>query len=95
MDVAQPESKTFQHAGYRKKTEQGWEFRVFPNVFKKEICKGYAAKQVIAVLKENKILLTPDKGAACPTFRAPDKKSPIRLYHVSARVLPQLIEEEL
>lgn len=95
MDVTQPESKTFQHAGYRKKTEQGWEFRVFPNVFKKEICKGYSTKQVIAVLRENKILLVPDKGASCPTFRAPDKKAPIRLYHISAQVLPQLIEEDL
>lgn len=94
MDVNMPETKIIQHAGYRKKTESGWEFRVFPNVFNKEICKGYTPKQVIAVLRDNKLLIVPEKGAPCPTFRVPDKKAPIRLYHISSKILPQLEKDE-
>lgn len=95
MDLNMPETKVIQQAGYKKRTEHGWEFRVFPNVFRKEVCKGYSLKQVITILRENKLLIAPDKGAACPTFRAPDKKAPIRLYHISAKILPQLEAEEV
>lgn len=93
IDVSDPQSRTPNAAGWKIKVLDGWEFRVYPNVFKQELCKGFSPRQVISVLEDEGLLLIKGKGDSSPTWRPPSGESK-RYYRFSPKVLPQIDKEE-
>lgn len=89
IDVNEPDARVVNCAGYRQKVGKAWEFYVYPEVYKKEICEGFPPKFVTEVCKQEGVLFVGQKGEACPTWRPPGNKSR-RFYHFGASVLPQI-----
>lgn len=76
---------TNNRAGFRKVNSNGEiEYFVFPEVFEREICKGFDVKQAIAVAEKNKWLRLGEDGTRkkCK-FRIPNTKESTRMYVIS------------
>lgn len=67
-------SKTFDRVGYRKETNDGTIFYVFPESFKREICRGYSRKLVIEVCRKHNFL-DYGKDSASKSIHTSRKKS--------------------
>jgi uncharacterized protein (DUF927 family) len=64
--------KIFNRAGYKKKNCYGeWEYWVFPEVFRKEICAGYNPTDVSAELVKQGLLLLSNEGERTISQRLP------------------------
>lgn len=74
-------------AGFRKQADgDGYEYFVFPEVFRTEICAGLDAKFAAKVLVERGLILPGKDGKAVCPHKPPGMKT-MRLYHFSATVL--------
>jgi len=89
VNVDDMEAKVIDGAGYRQRDGQGWKFYVYPNVYRKEVCKGFDPKYVTKVCLVRGLIVQGNKGEACPTWRAPGEGSK-RFYHFTKAVLPEL-----
>jgi hypothetical protein len=71
--------------GYiRQKAGQAREYLIFPESFKREVCKGFDHRQVSRVLIEQGVMLhNNDSGATLPV-RTPDSNSLVRMYILTA-----------
>lgn len=83
------ESKTINRAGYKKITEQGMEFYVFPETFKTEICAGLDHTFVSKVCMKAGILIPDSNGGPTRSERLPGngRNGTIRCYRFSSKVL--------
>lgn len=89
VNIDDMEAKVVDGAGYRQRDGQGWKFYVYPNVYRKEVCKGFDPKYVTKVCLARGLIVQGNKGEACPTWRAPGEGSK-RFYHFTKAVLPEL-----
>ncbi len=81
-----PEStRTFNRAGFRRQTDDGPEFYMYREVFKREASKGYDYREMARVLASYGALLLDSDGGTTRKERLPDKRTD-RVY----RILPAL-----
>lgn len=85
---AEDTSRTINRAGYRKETDEGTEFYVFIEAFRKEICKGLDYHLAEKVCIKYKLLL-PDSDGSSPTRpeRLPGMKKTKRCYRFTTEIL--------
>ena len=84
-------------AGYRKTFTSGnhkgeTAFAIFPEVFGREVCKGFNPAMVAKVLQERGLLLTSSKGRYARRVRINDSNN--RYYCVSTRILQGDADDE-
>lgn len=73
--------------GYiQQKPNQAREYLIFPEAFKREVCKGFDAKQAIKALVSHGILMA-DGTRPSRLFRTPDSDKPVRMYAINADML--------
>lgn len=79
--------KTIMRAGYRKSCEDGEEFFVFQETFKKDVVSGFDPDFVAQVCLKHKLLIPDSKGGATRSERLPGAKKSTRVYRFSSKVL--------
>lgn len=73
--------------GYiRQKAGQAREYLIFPESFKREVCKGFDAKQAIKALVSYGVLMA-DGAQSSRLYRTPDSEKPVRMYAINADML--------
>ncbi len=87
VDDQEKYSKTFMRVGFRRSCEEGEEFYVFPESFKREICKGFDPELFARVCLKNKLLMADSKGGATRSERLPGAKKSTRVYRFTSKVL--------
>ncbi len=81
------ETKIINQAGFKRKTDSGvYEYFVYPEVFKNELCKGFSPKLLTPALVERQLLLPdkhgkPQKNQWLPNIGAK------KVYHFAAAVM--------
>lgn len=80
------DQKINNQVGYKRKTNQGgYEFFVFPEVFRKEICKGFDPRSICKELTERGILIRGNERQFIKTQQLPPGKA--KIYHFTPEVL--------
>ncbi|TXI80667.1 MAG: DUF927 domain-containing protein [Crocinitomicaceae bacterium] len=71
--------------GYiRQKAGQAREYLIFPEAFKREVCKGFDHRQVSKVLIEQGVMLHNNHSGATLPVRTPDSSALVRMYILTA-----------
>jgi putative DNA primase/helicase len=71
--------------GYiRQKAGQAREYLIFPEAFKREVCKGFDHRQVSKVLIEQGVMLHNNHSGATSPVRTPDSSALVRMYILTA-----------
>jgi putative DNA primase/helicase len=86
-DDHEKHGKTQMRAGYRKLCEEGEEFFVFLESFKREICSGFDPELVAQVCLKHGLLMSDSKGGATRSERLPGAKTSTRVYRFTSNVL--------
>lgn len=85
-DIAD-EVKINNQAGFKRKTADGiYEYFVYPEVFKNELCRGYSPKLLLPELIERGLLIPDKHGKALKNQWLPNIGSK-KLYHFSSMVM--------
>lgn len=84
---ALPEHKTINRAGFKKISDEGIEYFVFPESFKKDICAGFDHKLVIRVCLKHGLLREGTNKEATRSERLPHSTSNTRCYRFTSKVL--------
>lgn len=79
--------KTQMRVGFRKASEDGEEFFVLPESFKRDICSGFDPELVAQVCLKHKFLMPDTKGGATRSERLPGAKNSTRVYRFTSKVL--------
>lgn len=79
--------KTLMRVGFRKLCEEGEEFFIFPESFKREICSGFDSELVAQVCLKHKFLMADPKGGATRSERLPGVGKSKRVYRFTSKVL--------
>ena len=82
-----PNRPTINRAGFRRNTDNGQEFYVFPEVFKAEICKGLDRTLVARLLIERGLVYPDKDGKKAVTVHKPPGCKAMRLYHFTPAIL--------
>jgi hypothetical protein len=69
------------------KAGQAREYLIFPEAFKREVCKGFDAKQVVKVLVSQGVLIPYKDGKASQPRRTPDSDKTVRMYVIDSDML--------
>ena len=77
--------RSYQKAGFRGEHQGEACWLVFPQVFRKEVCKGHSTKNVARVLKKKGLLLCDNDGA--PFISKTIGSKTFRVYAVRERIL--------
>jgi uncharacterized protein (DUF927 family) len=86
-DTTEPNRPIYQRAGFRRATEDGrTEFYVLPEVFHKEIAKGFEAQELAQVLLKRDLLYRGRDGKPQCSRRLPGMGVK-RVYHFKAEIL--------
>jgi putative DNA primase/helicase len=80
-DALPPGSRTYHRAGFRKHTDQGTEFHIFPETFKRDICKGREEKFVKETLYDHGLLKKDTQGKFTCSAK-PRSESKSRRFYV-------------
>ncbi|NGX60386.1 MAG: hypothetical protein KR126chlam3_01559 [Chlamydiae bacterium] len=80
-------SRTLNRVGYRKETDEGVEFYVFKEAFRKEICRGLDYPYVEQICIRHKRLLPGPKGNPTRSERLPGNKKTARCYRFTPEIL--------
>jgi uncharacterized protein (DUF927 family) len=72
--------------GYRRKTEDGWDYFVTTTAWKEEICAGVDPRRTAVLLKERGYIVAGDGRHIGKEVRVPDHGK-LRLYHISSSFL--------
>ena len=81
-------TKTINRAGYKKVSDDdGIEFFVFIESFRKDICSGLDHKFVAKVLIKHGLLMPEKGGRADRSERLPNSKKKLRVYRITSKVL--------
>ena len=75
--------RAYHRAGFRKATQDGPEYYLFSETFRREICTGSAAKQIARVLAEKGIFRKDPQGKSSLPVRIPGQGTQ-RLYVIPA-----------
>lgn len=86
---ANDKNRTSNRVGYRKETEEGTEFYVFPNLFRSEICKGLDHRLVEQVCIKHKYLSPSPDGAPTRAERLPGAVKTKRCYRFKSEILSE------
>ena len=83
--------RSLDRAGFRKQNEEAsnWEYYIFPEVFRKEICEGCASASIAAYLADNGYLQRDRQGKTQVSVRVPHHKQQ-RLYHIPANAFASM-----
>lgn len=81
-----PEHKTLNRAGFRKLELNEWEFYVFPETFKKEICSGLDPTQVAKICAKYDLLQCEPGGGHTRPERLPGIQGTTRVYRFTSKV---------
>jgi len=79
--------RTINRMGYRRETNEGPEFYVFTDSFRKEVCKGLDYRSVEKICIKKGFLIPDRKGSPTRGERLPEMKKNKRCYRFSADVL--------
>lgn len=83
---------TKDRAGFRRQSgpdgDEGWEYLVFPEVFKQEVCAGYDSKALARELARLGLLVPGGDGKTSCVVKLPNLRK-ARYYRFSAEVLGQ------
>ena len=82
-----PEHKTLNRAGFRKLELGEWEFYVFPETFKKDICNGLDPTQVAKICAKYGLLQCEPGGGHTRPERLPGIQGTTRCYRFTSKVL--------
>ena len=82
--------RTLAACGWRKRTENGREYIIFPESFRRDMCKGFDAREVARVLMKCGALMPESDGGTTRRERLPDG-SKMRVY----RILPAIWDAKL
>lgn len=74
-------------AGFRRRSNEGWEYLFFPGVWKAEVCKGLDARRVARTLADAGLLKPDDSGKLSRLIKDPDEKKPVRAYLVKDDIM--------
>lgn len=90
------ESSVRNRAGFVNETQnnQSGDFYVFPETFRKEICKGFESQSVVALLLRKGFLLKHRTGKVDASIYVPALSRTARLYHFPAHIIGPKEEEE-
>ncbi len=80
-------SRTINRMGYRRETNDGVEFYVFPDAFRNEICKGLDHHFVEKICIKHKLLFSAADGSPTRGERLPGMKTNKRCYRFCPEVL--------
>lgn len=78
--------KIINQAGYRFKSNGNYDFYVYPNIFKNEICKGLDERAVKRLFEGRGLLLRGKKAFTKPVY-IPGFKDRMRMIHISGSIL--------
>jgi uncharacterized protein (DUF927 family) len=82
------DERTINRAGFRKRLEGGgWDYLVFPETWRKEVCKGFDAGTIAREMVKRGLMVPGSDGKATRSDRAPGAKSTSRFYHVTSAIL--------
>lgn len=88
-------TRTINRIGYRRETENGIEFYVFTDSFRKEICKGLDYRSVENICLRHNFLIPDRNGSPTRGERLPGMKTNKRCYRFSSEVLVGIAEGDL
>jgi putative DNA primase/helicase len=74
-------------AGYRRKTDHGWDFYVTTTAWKEQVCRGLDARRVAATLGEKGLIQRSGKDSRWANVVAVPGHGKMRLYHLLAALL--------
>jgi putative DNA primase/helicase len=80
VDREAPISRTHNRAGFRKNSNEGTEFYIFPETFKRDICKGHDEKFVKEVLFKHGLLKKDSEGKYTRSAKPPAEAKSQRFY---------------
>ncbi len=85
----------YNRAGFvRRNPGEGMTFYVYPEVFTKEICRGYNSRDVAKLLKDKKMIECDKQGRTSVLTRLPDDKiRKRRMYVFNSRVLGESVSD--
>ncbi len=83
------EDKIYHQVGYKKKTENGCEFYIYPNAFNTEICQGFNPKMVRRILAERGLLLKDTEGKYTKAISVPGFTKNRRMVFLSSSILTE------
>jgi putative DNA primase/helicase len=83
-DTIQNGSRTYNRAGFRRHTNEGTEFYIFPETFKRDICKGRDDKFVKQTLYERGLLKKDTQGKFTCSAKPVSETKSRRFYVLSA-----------
>jgi putative DNA primase/helicase len=82
------EEKISNQAGYKQKTKEGsYEFFVFTDTFRKEICKGFDSRAICAALASRGMLIRGNDRQFIKQQRLPIGR--LRIYHLTSAILTE------
>ena len=90
--------KTLHRAGFRKSITDsttdtvGWEFYVFTETFRTEVCEGFEVKSALRVLRDREYL-DPDKGRPYDCRARLPGLGPTRCYRIKSAILDDALGE--
>jgi putative DNA primase/helicase len=80
-------NKIINQAGYKRRAGGGYEFFVFPEVFRKEICSGYDSSLILKTLSQLGILVRGNERQYLKEQRLPVGKK--KIYHLDSKILAE------
>ncbi len=83
VDRDTPISRTHNRAGFRKPSSEGTEFYIFPETFKRDICKGHDEKFVKEVLFRHGLLKKDSEGKYTRSAKPPSETKSQRFYLIT------------
>lgn len=81
------QSKTIMRVGFRKSGDDGEEFFVFSESFKRDIASGFDPEMAAQVCLKNGLLMSDSKGGSTRSERLPGAKKSMRVYRFTPKVL--------
>ena len=87
-DLGKPRERIHNRAGYFRYEQDETEYLIFPQVFRKEVCKGYDPQAVAKVLKAEGCLKC-EPGRYTHKARTPESNGPTSFYIIRNRIFSQ------
>lgn len=95
QNIGTVDKPTHNWAGFKRASEGAYEFLVFPNVFREEICAGLDYRFVEQLLVKEKLILPSKTSDRITTTHRVRGSEPIRLYHISSTIFSNPDKSEL
>jgi uncharacterized protein (DUF927 family) len=80
-------------AGFRQRTDAGWDYFITPAAWRDEVCRGFDSRAIAKALADSGMLVVPPTGRhRAGLVTVPEHGRP-RLYHIPARFLAEDVND--